>query len=186
MPPNLNTYMLPRLNLAKRRISRSDRVCGDVVTRPACVPSGRRVGGPDGIRWYYVIVEVGRHIRLRQPAKTPSPEGRRTVAQPAGSRTVNPQALLEYTEGTVYVVHLDPPYRRARHYVGHADPGCLQHRLAEHHTSSGPLLLRVQKAAGGSWHLVATFPGTRSTERQLKDGQAVPSYCPDCTPSCGS
>ena len=30
---------------------------------------------------------------------------------------MNPQALLEYTEGTVYVVHLDPPYRRARHYV---------------------------------------------------------------------
>jgi len=95
---------------------------------------------------------------------------------------VNPQALLEYTEGTVYVVHLDPPYRRARHYVGHADPGCLQHRLAEHYTSGGPRLLRVQKAAGGSWHLVATFPGTRSTERQLKDGQAVPSFCPDCTP----
>ena len=95
---------------------------------------------------------------------------------------MNPQALLEYTEGTVYVVHLDPPYRRARHYVGHADPGCLQHRLAEHYTSGGPRLLRVQKAAGGSWHLVATFPGTRSTERQLKDGQAVPSFCPDCTP----
>jgi hypothetical protein len=106
------------------------------------------------------------------------------VAQPAGSRTANPQLLPEYAEGTVYIVHLDPPYRHARHYSRtSADPGCLQQRLADHHTSNGPWLLRVQKAAGGSWHLVATFPGSRDTERQLKNGQCVPSYCPECTPS---
>ena len=84
--------------------------------------------------------------------------------------------------GIVYILHLDPPYRHARHYTGHADPGHLAERLAEHGTARGARLLQVQREAGGTWHLARTLPGGRDLERAIKDTQAVPRYCPDCTP----
>ena len=84
--------------------------------------------------------------------------------------------------GIVYILHLDPPYRHARHYTGHAEPGHLAERLAEHGTARGARLLQVQREAGGSWHLARTLPGGRDLERAIKDAQAVPRYCPDCTP----
>ena len=85
--------------------------------------------------------------------------------------------------GIVYILHLDPPYRHARHYTGHAEPGHLAERLAEHGTARGARLLQVQREAGGSWHLARTLPGGRDLERAIKDAQAVPRYCPDCTPT---
>ena len=63
-----------------------------------------------------------------------------------------------YDPGIVYILHLDPPYRHARHYTGHAEPGHLAERLAEHGTAR---LLQVQREAGGSWHLARTLPGCR-------------------------
>jgi hypothetical protein len=88
-----------------------------------------------------------------------------------------------YDPGIVYILHLDPPYRHARHYTGHAEPGHLAERLAEHGTARGARLLQVQREAGGSWHLARTLPGGRDLERAIKDAQAVPRYCPDCTPA---
>jgi hypothetical protein len=85
--------------------------------------------------------------------------------------------------GIVYILHLDPPYRHARHYTGHAEPGHLAERLAEHGMARGGRLLQVQREAGGSWHLARTLPGGRDLERAIKDAQAVPRYCPDCTPT---
>ena len=38
-----------------------------------------------------------------------------------GPDAANPRDLREYDGSTVYVVHLDPPYRHARHYTG--NPG---------------------------------------------------------------
>jgi hypothetical protein len=89
----------------------------------------------------------------------------------------------EYLEGTVYICHLDPPLAHARHYTGHAGPGHLAERLADHGTSRGARLLQVQRERGGSWHLARTLPGGRDLERAIKDAQAVPRYCPDCTPA---
>lgn len=87
--------------------------------------------------------------------------------------------------GTIYLVHLDPPYRHARHYLGWAEGGQegLEHRLAEHEAGRGARLLAVAKAAGSSWRLVRTWPGeTRARERQIKNTRHVPHYCPDCQP----
>jgi predicted GIY-YIG superfamily endonuclease len=83
--------------------------------------------------------------------------------------------------GTVYLLHLDPPYKHARHYLGWAAD--LAARLAEHEHGQGARLLAVQKAAGGTWHLARTWPGaTRNDERRIKDTGHVPHYCPDCQP----
>jgi hypothetical protein len=88
----------------------------------------------------------------------------------------------EYPEGTVYILHLDPPYKHARHYTGHAEPGRLRARLAAHAAGTGARLMQVVKAAGGSFRLARTLPGSRTRERELKDRHEAPRLCPICTP----
>jgi predicted GIY-YIG superfamily endonuclease len=82
--------------------------------------------------------------------------------------------------GTVYLIHLDPPYKHARHYTGWT--ANLDQRLAEHRAGIGARLLDVAQKAGGSWHLVRTWPGTKKLERAIKDTRAVPRLCPECSP----
>lgn len=87
--------------------------------------------------------------------------------------------------GISYLLHLDPPYKHARHYLGFAEGGAaeLERRLAQHGTAEGARLLAVQKAAGGTWRVTRTWPQTtRTFERHLKDTRSVPHYCPDCKP----
>jgi hypothetical protein len=88
----------------------------------------------------------------------------------------------EYPDGTVYLLHLDPPYKHARHYTGHADPGRLRARLAAHAAGTGARLMQVVKDAGGSFRLARTWPGGRARERELKDRHEAPRLCPICTP----
>jgi hypothetical protein len=88
----------------------------------------------------------------------------------------------EYPDGTVYILHLDPPYKHARHYTGHAEPGRLHARLAAHAAGTGARLMQVVKAAGGSFRLARTLPGSRTRERELKDRHEAPRLCPICTP----
>jgi hypothetical protein len=86
--------------------------------------------------------------------------------------------------GTTYLLHVDPPYRHARHYLGFAESDHLADRLAQHGTSEGARLLAVAKAAGSSWRLVRTWPdSTRALERQIKNTRHVPYYCPECQPA---
>jgi hypothetical protein len=87
----------------------------------------------------------------------------------------------EYPDGTVYLLHLDPPYKHARHYTGHAEPGRLHARLAAHAAGSGARLMQVVKDAGGSFRLARTWPGGRTRERELKDRHDAPRLCPICT-----
>jgi predicted GIY-YIG superfamily endonuclease len=83
--------------------------------------------------------------------------------------------------GTVYLLHLDPPYKHARHYLGWAAD--LAARMADHAEGRGARLLAVQKAAGGTWHLTRTWTdATRSYERRIKNTGHVPHYCPACQP----
>jgi hypothetical protein len=42
--------------------------------------------------------------------------------------------------------------------------------------------MQVVKAAGGSFRLARTFPGSRTRERELKDRHEAPRLCPICTP----
>jgi hypothetical protein len=87
--------------------------------------------------------------------------------------------------GTTYLLHIIPPYKHARNYVGFAEGGAeeLERRLAEHGGPKGARLLQVAKEAGHTWKLARIWPSTtRKFERQLKDRRAVPAYCPDCRP----
>ena len=77
-----------------------------------------------------------------------------------------------------YLLHLDPPYRHAGHYLGSTPD--LERRLSEHGGPHGSPLLIAQKRAGGSWHLVRTWVGTRNKESELKSNNGK-RYCPECT-----
>lgn len=89
----------------------------------------------------------------------------------------------EYPAGTVYLLHLDQPFRHARHYCGYANPGNLAARLAHHRAGSGANMLRHVAAAGIGWTLVRTWPGDRTLERTLKRRGGAARRCPVCTPA---
>jgi hypothetical protein len=90
-------------------------------------------------------------------------------------------STAEYPGGTVYILHLDPPYKHARHYTGYAEPGNLRARLAAHAAGTGARLMQVVKEAGGTFRLARTWPGGRARERELKDRHDAPRLCPICT-----
>jgi hypothetical protein len=77
-----------------------------------------------------------------------------------------------------YLLHLDPPYRHAGHYLGSTPD--LERRLSEHGGLHGSPLLLAQKRAGGSWHLVRTWVGSRQKESELKSNNGK-RYCPECS-----
>jgi predicted GIY-YIG superfamily endonuclease len=81
--------------------------------------------------------------------------------------------------GTVYLIHLDTPYRHARHYTGWTTD--LDARLEAHRDGRGARLMEVIKAAGISWRLARTWPGGRDRERAIKDRHEAPKLCPECS-----
>lgn len=92
-------------------------------------------------------------------------------------------ALPPVAEG-VYLLHLEPRYRHAGHYLGWA--ANIERRVAEHssgHRKASPLL-RAQLAAGGAVVLARVWLGeTRTTERRLKDQGGLSRHCPVCRAS---
>jgi hypothetical protein len=82
--------------------------------------------------------------------------------------------------GTVYLLHLDPPFGHARHYTGWASD--LYGRLAHHGTTSGANLLLHAAKAGGTWTLARTWAGDRYLERRLKRAGGASRRCPICRP----
>jgi predicted GIY-YIG superfamily endonuclease len=82
------------------------------------------------------------------------------------------------TEGTVYLLHFDRPYRHARHYVGWASD--LDGRLEHHRKGTGARLMAVIAAAGIGFVLARTWPGDRTLERRIKNRHETPRLCPVC------
>jgi len=93
-----------------------------------------------------------------------------------------PGVLAPPAATVVYLLHLVPAYRHARHYLGFAEGSrFLPRRLREHATGRGANLTRVALAAGCGFELVRLWPGTRDDERRLKNQRAVPRLlCPAC------
>jgi anti-sigma regulatory factor (Ser/Thr protein kinase)/predicted GIY-YIG superfamily endonuclease len=85
---------------------------------------------------------------------------------------------VDHVPGTVYLLHLNQPYKHARHYLGWAAD--LDARLAQHAAGSGARLLQVVRQAGIGWELARTWPGDRYRERQLKKQGGRSRMCPVC------
>jgi len=79
-----------------------------------------------------------------------------------------------------YLLHFEPPYRHARHYLGVSDrdvPG----RIAYHLEGRGSPLVRAVVSSGGRVFHVRTFAGmSRADERRLKRQGGLSRHCPAC------
>ena len=83
-------------------------------------------------------------------------------------------------DGTIYLLHLQHPYCHARHYLGWTARR-LDERLAEHRAGRGSPLIAAAAAAGITFELAATWPGTRHDERRLHRYKNSPArLCPIC------
>jgi len=80
---------------------------------------------------------------------------------------------------TIYLIHLTPQYKHARHYLGIADN--LTVRLRDHRSGHGARLTQVAVQHGCALELVRTWDGTRGDERRLKKQKNAPRLCPLCT-----
>lgn len=74
----------------------------------------------------------------------------------------------------IYILQFDPPLHHARFYVGYCDDTRLDQRLIEHQTGNGAAITRAAVERGISLRLVATLPGQRDTERQIKRQKNTP------------
>jgi len=79
----------------------------------------------------------------------------------------------------VYLLHLIPPYKHARHYLGYAED--VDARNIRHMAGRGARLCEVQREEGGSWVVARVwFGGDRSLERGLKGWHNGVRLCPIC------
>jgi len=111
-------------------------------------------------------------------------EGRRLGAALAlDVAGLGPQGeLLEVPElEGIYLLHLDPPFKHAAHYLGWAYN--VRKRVREHRSGSRRCspLLRAQLEAGGEILLARVWPGgDRTLERKMKNQGGLSRHCPLC------
>ena len=87
---------------------------------------------------------------------------------------------------SVYVLHLDPPYKHARHYVGWAHH--VKRRVQHHREGRGARLLEVAVAAGSEVLVGRVFRGRdRTFERRMKQRRWGPleEICRVCLERAG-
>jgi predicted GIY-YIG superfamily endonuclease len=81
----------------------------------------------------------------------------------------------------LYLLHFDPPYRHAGHYLGFAVD--VDRRVAEHRAANGKAspLVKAAIAAGSVVTLARIWPGgDRKLERRLKNQHGSGRFCPIC------
>lgn len=81
----------------------------------------------------------------------------------------------------LYLLHFEPRYRHAGHYLGYAD--AIERRVAEHlacGSKSSPLV-RAAIAAGAAVTVARVWTGgDRRLERRLKNAHGLSRFCPTC------
>ena len=88
-------------------------------------------------------------------------------------------SLRHNVQGTVYVLHFEPAYKHAQHYVGWTE-GEVTDRVAVHLQGRASPLVRAAVAAGVDVQLAAMYEGTRYLERRLKRWHHTSRFCAIC------
>lgn len=79
----------------------------------------------------------------------------------------------------VYLIHFDPPYKHAKHYLGFAED--VLPRVWAHQTGHGARLTQVAVDHGCNLVLARVWEdGDRKLERKLKRRKNAPKLCPIC------
>jgi hypothetical protein len=80
----------------------------------------------------------------------------------------------------VYLLHFDPPFKHAQHYVGYTGRDEVASRVFEHQTGQGAVLTRHAVRAGCTVVLARTWPDVpRKFELKIK-GRSLKPLCPIC------
>lgn len=80
----------------------------------------------------------------------------------------------------VYVLHIEPPYLHARHYIGFTTRK-VGERVADHFAGRGSPLVKAALDAGHVVTIAHSWRcGTRGFERSLKNRKDTPNWCPIC------
>lgn len=83
---------------------------------------------------------------------------------------------------TLYLLHIEPPYKQAKHYLGFTPDEDPARRVAEHLSGgckASPLIKAALKAGHTVTH-VRTMEGSRTDERRIKNKRNTPRLCPCC------
>ncbi len=80
----------------------------------------------------------------------------------------------------IYLLHIHPPYKHARHYLGITQD--LDARLRLHQDGQGARLTQVCIENGHKLELVRTWDGSRNDERRLKNQENGQNLGPLCNP----
>ena len=84
----------------------------------------------------------------------------------------------------VYLLHFEPAYRHARHYIGYTAGETVEARLARHLSGRGANLVRVALAAGSAVTLTRVWnDAPRKFELSLKVQGQASRFCPTCSAS---
>lgn len=91
---------------------------------------------------------------------------------------------MENIVGTVYLLHFDPPYKHARHYIGWTslpvDDRLLRH-MQQGKNPRGSKLVYHAVANGCTVTIAKTWENvTREFERKLKNKKCAPRFCLIC------
>lgn len=79
----------------------------------------------------------------------------------------------------IYLLHFDPAYKHAKHYLGFAED--IEPRIHAHLHGRGARLTQVARDAGITLILVRIWEDAdRTTERKFKNRSHVPMLCPIC------
>ena len=82
----------------------------------------------------------------------------------------------------VYLLHFDPAYKHARHYVGFAT--YLDARIEHHRKGTGANLTKYASRAGCEMQVARVWEdATRATERKIKQSRHHSRLCPICNPN---
>ncbi|GEP11803.1 endonuclease [Methylobacterium gnaphalii] len=86
---------------------------------------------------------------------------------------------------SVYVLHFDPPFAHARHYIGFTPDPTVARRVSEHMTCGprGNPLVKAAIGAGCAVTLAHAFEGEvygRDFERNLKARRTTRAWCACC------
>lgn len=85
------------------------------------------------------------------------------------------------TSPQCYLLHFDPPYKHARHYVGYTEH--LDVRVEQHRNGTGANLTAVASAAGCEIKIARVWDNaTRALERKIKTSKHHSRLCPICNP----